>query len=133
MNVFKILLCDIREGILKNKRFISAPLLAVFVCMAAHTRVSFLNDSFEMGAKPTLFNLFLEAFRGSDPLSKIREMHAPIPYMWLAVFIFSMFTAFDYSELQLLNIYNTIENINNLVQLEYINGVIKVGFPQYAL
>lgn len=97
MNVFKILLCDIREGILKNKRFISAPLLAVFVCMAAHTRVSFLNDSFEMGAKPTLFNLFLEAFRGSDPLSKIREMHAPIPYMWLAVFIFSMFTAFDYA------------------------------------
>ena len=86
MNVFKIILCDIREGILKNKRFISAPLLAVFVCMAAHTRVSFLNDSFEMGAKPTLFNLFLEAFCGSDPLSKIREMHAPIPYMWLAVF-----------------------------------------------
>lgn len=38
----------------------------------------------------------------------------------------TMFTAFDYSEHQLLNIYNTIENINNLVQLEYINGVIKV-------
>lgn len=36
------------------------------------------------------------------------------------------FTAFDYGPTQTLNIYNTIENIDSLVQLEYINGVIKV-------
>ena len=38
----------------------------------------------------------------------------------------TMFTAFDYNANQVLNIYNTIENINNRVQLEYINGTIKV-------
>ena len=97
MNVFKILICDIKEGILKNKRFIAAPLLALFVCMSAHTRIAFFYDSYEFGSKPTLFNLMLEAFRGSDPLSKIREMHAPIPYMWLSIFIFSMFTVLDYA------------------------------------
>lgn len=97
MNVFKILLCDIREGTLKNKRFIAAPLIALFVCMMAHTRIGFFSDSFEPGIKPTLFNLLIEAFRGSNPLSKIREMHAPIPYIWLSIFIFSMFTVFDYA------------------------------------
>ena len=97
MNVFKILLSDIREGTLKNKRFISAPLIALFVCMVAQTRIYFFSDSFDLGSNPTLFNLLIEAFRGSDPLSKIREMHAPVPYIWLSIFIFSMFTVFDYA------------------------------------
>ncbi len=97
MNVFKMLLSDVREGTIKNRRFIAAPLLALFICMSSHTRVNFYVDSFELGTKPTLFNLLIESFRGSDPLSKIREMHAPIPYMWLSIFIFSMFTVFDYA------------------------------------
>jgi hypothetical protein len=38
----------------------------------------------------------------------------------------TMFTAFDYNAHQVLNMYNTIETINNRIQLEYINGTIKV-------
>mgnify|MGYP007038886173 FL=1 len=41
MNVFKILLCDIKEGTLKNRRFIAAPLIALFVCMLAQIRIDF--------------------------------------------------------------------------------------------
>ncbi len=36
------------------------------------------------------------------------------------------FTAFDYDSNNALNIYNTVEDISNSVQLEYINGIIKV-------
>lgn len=97
MNVFKILLCDIKEGTLKNRRFIAAPLIALFVCMLAQIRIDFFSDSFELRNNPTLFNLLIEAFRGSDPLSEVREMHAPLPYIWLSIFIFSMFTVFDYA------------------------------------
>lgn len=57
----------------------------------------FFSDSFELRNNPTLFNLLIEAFRGSDPLSEVREMHAPLPYIWLSIFIFSMFTVFDYA------------------------------------
>jgi len=97
MNVFKLLACDIKEGILKNKRFISAPLISLFVCMSAHINIVFYNDMLEGTSKPTVFNLLLQSFKGCDPLSKIRDMHSPIPYMWLAIFIFSVFTAFDYA------------------------------------
>ena len=100
MNVFKILLCDIKEGTLKNRRFIAAPLIALFVCMLAQIRIDFFSDSFELRNNPTLFNLLIEAFRGSDPLSEVREMHAPLPYIWLSIFIFSMFTVFDYGGIQ---------------------------------
>ena len=97
MNVFKLLICDTKEGIFKNKRFMSAPLISIFVCMSAHINIVFYKDMLDGTTAPTIFNLLLQSFRGCDPLSKIREMHAPIPYMWLAIFIFSLFTVFDYA------------------------------------
>jgi len=97
MNVFKLLLCDLKEGTFKNKRFLVVPILALFECMSAHIRVAFICDMYQGKTTATIYNLFTEIFHGCDPLSKVREMHMPIPYMWLSVFIFSMFTVFDYA------------------------------------
>ena len=39
MSVFKILACDIKEGIIKNKRFLIVPFLGVLECMYARLNI----------------------------------------------------------------------------------------------
>ncbi|MCD7811586.1 MAG: hypothetical protein LUG91_07020 [Ruminococcus sp.] len=97
MSVFKMVLCDIKEGTLKNKRFIAAPLVALFVLLVAQMRIDSFLSAFSIDVTPTLFNLLIDAFRGCDPLSKIMEMHASLPYIWTSIFIFSTFTIYDYA------------------------------------
>lgn len=97
MNVFKILMCDIKEGIFKNKRFIIVPVLAFFECMASHVQLTSVKEGFKAAGDMTLFNLISQIFHGCDPISKIRESHMGLPYMWLYIFIFALFTTFDYA------------------------------------
>ena len=40
MSVFKLWLCDIREGIFKNKRYTIVPFICIFECMYAHMSIN---------------------------------------------------------------------------------------------
>lgn len=98
MNVFKLLLCDIREGIFRNKRFIIVPFLCIFECLYASMNINAYKGYYEIYSKTTFLDLMTEIFHGCDPIAKNPnpDIKIEIPYFWLAVFIFAVFIGFDY-------------------------------------
>lgn len=98
MNVFKLILCDVREGILKNKRYIIIPLLSLFECMYADINL-FRYKIYTNSKNPaSLLDLLSEMFHGCDPITKTPDPNVVIelPYFWISVFVFSIFIGFDY-------------------------------------
>ncbi len=98
MNVFKLLLCDIREGIIKNKRYLIVPVLSLFQCMNAALGFNAIENFNGTKNPPTLFDLMAEIFHGCDPVLKMAEKEdaISIPYFWIAIFVFIVFVSFDY-------------------------------------
>lgn len=98
MNVFKLLLCDIREGIFRNKRYIIVPFLCIFECMYAHMNINSYQSYYEIHSRPTFLDLWAELFHGCDPIAENPDpdIKIELPYFWLAVFIFAVFIGFDY-------------------------------------
>lgn len=98
MNVCKLLFCDIREGILSNKRYGIAPLLALFQCMYVHFQLQAYMEYYQMSDRPTIFELLVMIFSGCDPIAKNpnQDTQIAIPYLWMAIFVFAVFVTFDY-------------------------------------
>ena len=98
MSVFNLILNDIREGILKNKRFIIIPILCIFECMHAHMNINTYKKYYDIHEQTTFLDFIAEIFHGCDPISKISnpDIKIEIPYFWLAIFIFAVFVGFDY-------------------------------------
>lgn len=94
MNVFKLVFNDITEGVIKNKRFISVPLVSIFACMVADIKINNYIFGCQLSVKRTAFDVFAEIFHGIDPL--IRQQSFQLPYMWIGIFMCILFIAFDY-------------------------------------
>ena len=98
MSVFKILACDIKEGIIKNKRFLIVPFLGVLECMYAHLNIILYKEYNGLKNSPSFLDLIAEVFHGCDPIAKNPDPNVKIvmPYLWFAVFAFAIFISFDY-------------------------------------
>lgn len=99
MNAFKLLLCDIREGIIKNKRYLIIPILALFQCMNAGLKFDIIGELDGVNNNPaTFFDLVAEIFHGCDPMLKMAKISDEVsfPFFWIAIFIFVVFVSFDY-------------------------------------
>ncbi len=98
MNVCKMLACDINEGILKNKRYIVAPLLAILECLYAHINISSLKSYRDVTQTSSIIELIAEIFHGCDPIAQNTnpDIKIAIPYLWFAIFVFAVFISFDY-------------------------------------
>lgn len=97
MNVSKMIVCDLKNGIIHNRRYLFVPVLMFFECMYSDNFLRMISVGREFG-NPTIFDLFTIVFRGCDPVSKLpKENGLPnLPYFWIAVFIFAVFCGFDY-------------------------------------
>ncbi len=98
MNVYKILNCDIKEGIFKNKRFIIVPFLFAFECIYADIKIGAYKSYFKIQGEITFWELISEIFHGCDPISNSRnaDIKIELPYFWIAFFVFAIFMSFDY-------------------------------------
>mgnify|MGYP003239100490 CR=1 FL=1 len=98
MSVFKLWLCDIREGIFKNKRYTIVPFICIFECMYAHMSINSYQLYYDVHSRPTFLALWAEIFHGCDPITKNPDPNLKIelPYFWIAIFIFAIFIGFDY-------------------------------------
>lgn len=98
MSVCKILFCDIKEGILKNKRNIITPFFCVLQCLYADLQINTYKEYYKIKDSTTFFDLFAEIFRGCDPISKNPnpDIKIMIPYLWFSIFAFAVFINFDY-------------------------------------
>ncbi len=98
MNVFKLIAYDVREGILKNKRYICVPILAILLCMYSDLRISFNQANGFFSGKPTFLNLFTDIFHGCDPIINLLQADCGVgvPYFWIGAFVFAVFISFDY-------------------------------------
>lgn len=97
MNVSKMIICDLKNGIIHNKRYYLVPVLIFFECMYSDNLLRILSFGQSFG-KPTIFDLLILVFRGCDPISKLPKDNSipDLPYFWIAIFIFSVFCGFDY-------------------------------------
>lgn len=98
MNVFNIQLCDIKEGIIKNKRNIIIPFLCVLQCMYANLNINMFKKYHGVHRKTSLLDLLAEIFHGCDPIGKNPnpDIKIVIPYLWFSLFAFAVFISFDY-------------------------------------
>ncbi|MCD7811036.1 MAG: hypothetical protein LUG91_04170 [Ruminococcus sp.] len=98
MNVFKIVLCDVKEGIIKNKRNIIIPFLCFLQCLYAQINVDFYKEYYGISGKTSQLDLLTEIFHGSDPIGKNLnpDIKIVVPYLWLSIFAFAVFISFDY-------------------------------------
>lgn len=98
MNVFKIFLCDLKEGIIKNKRNLIIPFLCILQCLYANLQINTYKEYYNIKDRTTFLDLFTEIFRGCDPISKNQnpDIKIMIPYLWFSIFAFSVFINFDY-------------------------------------
>ena len=94
MNVFKLIINDIEEGIIRNKRYISAPIISFFACMVADIKINNYIFGYQLNDKRTIFDVFAEIFNGTDPL--IRQQSFQLPYMWIGIFLCILLINFDY-------------------------------------
>ena len=92
MNVSKMIVCDLKNGIIHNRRYLFVPILMFFECMYSDNFLRMISFGREFGT-PTIFDLFALVFRGCDPISKLpKESGLPnLPYFWIAVLIFAVF------------------------------------------
>lgn len=93
MSLCRLIVSDIRAGIFRNKRLLLMPVLGIFECMSAHMTIAGISDSPQTA---TFMDLLTEIFRGCKPMLQNNRDAAAIPYLWLAVFILSIFIIFDY-------------------------------------
>ncbi len=98
MNVSKIILCDIKEGVIKNNRNIIVPFLCVLQCLYAHLNIKMYKEYHEVRNTTSLLDLFAEIFHGCDPIGKNPnpDIKIMIPYLWFSIFVFAVFISFDY-------------------------------------
>ncbi|MCM1227216.1 MAG: hypothetical protein NC320_07300 [Clostridium sp.] len=98
MNVSKIFLCDMKEGIIKNKRFIIVPLLAILECLYAHMNINSFKEYHDITKRTNIIVLIAEIFHGCDPIAENtnHDVNITIPYLWLAIFVLAVFIGFDY-------------------------------------
>ena len=98
MNVYKIIMCDIKEGIIKNKRNIIIPLLCILQCMYAHLNINMFKEYNDIKSNSSLLDLFTEIFHGCDPVGQNinPDIKIIVPYLWFSIFVFAVFISFDY-------------------------------------
>lgn len=98
MNVSKIIACDIKEGVIKNKRYIVVPVLCLFQCLYAQLNINMYKEYHEIYRKTSLLELLEEIFHGCDPIGENPnpDIKIIIPYLWFAIFSFAVFLTFDY-------------------------------------
>lgn len=98
MSAFKLILSDIREGILRNKRYILVPILCLFECMSADINLNMFKAYGGIKSPTTFLDLIAELFHGCDPITKAPDPSTVIalPYFWIALFVFAVFINFDY-------------------------------------
>jgi hypothetical protein len=98
MNVCKMLVCDINEGILKNKRYVIVPFLAFLECLYANINICALKSYREVTQNSNIIELIAEIFHGCDPIAQNTnpDIKIAIPYLWFAIFVFAVFISFDY-------------------------------------
>lgn len=97
MNVSKIIICDFKNGIIHNKRYFLVPILIFFECMYIDNLIRSISFGKSLGI-PTILDLFVLVFCGCDPVSKLPKDNAvpDLPYFWIAIFIFAVFSGFEY-------------------------------------
>ena len=93
MNACKLILCDLREGILCNKRMLVIPLLGIFECLYADMSIRSITAESQQA---TFLDLLTAIFQGCDPIAQLTEHGASPPYFWLAIFLLFLFIIFDY-------------------------------------
>ena len=93
MNVSKIIACDIKEGVIKNKRYIVVPVLCLFQCLYAQLNINMYKEYHEIYRKTSLLELLVEIFHGCDPIGENPnpDIKIIIPYLWFAIFSFAVF------------------------------------------
>lgn len=98
MSVYKIITCDIKEGIFKNKRNIIIPLLCTLQCMYAHLNINMFKEYNDIKGHSSLLDLFAEIFHGCDPVGQniSPDIKIIVPYLWFSIFVFAVFISFDY-------------------------------------
>lgn len=89
MSAFKLILSDIREGILRNKRYILVPILCLFECMSADINLNMFKVYGGIKSPTTFLDLIAELFHGCDPITKAPDPSTVIalPYFWIALFV----------------------------------------------
>lgn len=98
MNAFKLILCDIREGIIRNKRYFLVPVLSLFECMYADMNINAYKTYGAVQSHTTFLDLIAEIFHGCDPIARTPnpDIMIALPYFWIAIFVFAVFVSFDY-------------------------------------
>lgn len=96
MNLFKLIWNDLKEGVLKNRRFLVVPVLCIFECLAADINLNYAVQTSGTTTSRTFFDVFSEIFHGADPLSKVSSWD--IPYFWITIFVGMLLMSFDYMQ-----------------------------------
>lgn len=73
MSVFKLWLCDIREGIFKNKRYTIVPFICIFECMYAHMSINSYQLYYDVHSRPTFWRFGQKSFTAVTQLQKSRS------------------------------------------------------------
>ncbi len=98
MNAFKLILCDIREGIIRNKRYFLIPVLYLFEFMYADLNLNTYKTYGGVRSRTTFLDLMAEIFHGCDPIARTPnpDIMITLPYFWIAIFVFAVFVSFDF-------------------------------------
>lgn len=98
MNMYKLLIYDIRQGTLRFKRYIYLIIVCILQCLLVHMqledKISYAVASGIENCKYNFKDVLIAFFGGCDPFFKI-EMGV-FPYAWFSIYICVLFITYDY-------------------------------------
>lgn len=90
MRMFRLFKRDFKEGILKNIRLLSVPILIWIICSLFTDAIS----ECQISGQASFADYCLYCFAGIDPICFTK--YFVLPVLWLSVFIFSCYATFDF-------------------------------------